>query len=130
MKITDCIAIAAIAVLLASGCTDKSPESKAPASSSLQSDPHWVHRSTPNAKVAVVFIHGIIGDLNETWTNADRNITFFDLLKQSSEVGPKVDIFAFGYPSRVLGGASFTIGEAAKRLQLTMEANRVTQYPK
>lgn len=63
MKITDCIAIAAIAVLLASGCTDKSPESKAPASSSLQSDPHWVHRSTPNAKVAVVFIHGIIGDL-------------------------------------------------------------------
>ena len=117
---------AVIFVVLAqalASCGEKTPTSNTGTTSppadalvAAQTDPHWVHRSTSNAKIAVVFIHGIIGDLNETWTNADKKITFFDLLKQAPEVGSKVDIFAFGYPSRVLGGGSFTIGEAAKRI--------------
>lgn len=91
-------------------------------------DPQWVHRKDPNAKVVLVFVHGIFGDTLGTWTN--RNGTrFFDLVDKDPDLGPKVDSYAFGYTSRMFGSGSFDIQEAANRLHIYLENAGVLGYP-
>lgn len=91
-------------------------------------DPQWVSRSTPNAKVAVVFIHGLTGGTLETWTNANGK-TFFELLKATEGVGSQVDVFAFGFTSNVLKSGSLDVREAANKLHESLKFNKVLDYP-
>lgn len=90
-------------------------------------DPRWVLQGNPRAKIAVVFIHGIFGDTLGTWTHANGT-RFFDLLKNAPDVGDKVDIYAFGFTSRMFGEGSQDIREASLKLHEYLEYHGVTGY--
>lgn len=119
-------AIAALALL--AGCP-KSPPSPPPTASVVNTtDPDWVARATPPAKVALVFIHGIFGDTRGTWTHAGGT-SMFALLKAAPQVGPNVDVFAFGFTSKMFGTGSLDIREAANKLHESLEFKQVLSYP-
>src|SRR5262245_7147752 len=93
------------------------------------SEPQWVTPEKQRSKgVAVVFVHGIFGDTLGTWTN-DTGESFFHLLKAHPDVGPKVDIFAFGFTSNMFKQGSFDVREAEKQLQASLESKKVLDYP-
>ena len=91
-------------------------------------DPHWVKRSSPNEKVAVVFVHGLFGDTDGTWTNASGQ-SFFKLLEAAPGVGRQLDIFAFGFTSNAIKSGSLDIREAANMLEQSLQYNGVWDYP-
>lgn len=89
--------------------------------------PHWVNQRTPHADIALVFVHGIFGDTLGTWQS--KRGSFFDLLAVDDDIGPKVDMYAFGYTSKMLGEGSFGIDEAANTLYARLETSGVLEYP-
>lgn len=91
-------------------------------------DPAWVFKNTPPAKVALVFVHGIFGDTIDTWKHADGK-TMFDLVHEDPKIGPKVDMLAFGYTSNMLRSGSLDIQEAANLLDAHMRDKGVLDYP-
>lgn len=91
-------------------------------------DPHWVQQATPPSRVAVVFVHGLFGDTDGTWTNANGK-SFFTLLKSAPGIGNQVDIFAFGFTSNKLKSGSLDIREAANMLEQSLQYNGVWNYP-
>ncbi|MDR3385601.1 MAG: hypothetical protein P4L92_01005 [Rudaea sp.] len=91
------------------------------------SDPQWIGEHG-KANTAVVFVHGIFGDTLGTWTNANGQ-TFFDLLRSSPELQGKVDVYAFGFTSKMFAGGSLNIREAAAKLDDTLEFDGVWKYP-
>jgi pimeloyl-ACP methyl ester carboxylesterase len=91
-------------------------------------DPRWVHRNDPRADVAVVFVHGIFGDTVGTWTH-EGGTSIFDLLRGLPAVGPKVDLFAFGYTSNMFAAGSLSIQEAANSLHGRLQLEQVLDYP-
>lgn len=91
-----------------------------------KTDPHWVSQATPRNKIAVVFIHGIFGDTDGAWTNANGK-TFFQFLK-SADVGEKLDVLAFGFTTKMFERGSLDINEAATKLTQQMEYYKITDY--
>ncbi|HET6553790.1 MAG TPA: alpha/beta fold hydrolase [Dyella sp.] len=91
-------------------------------------DPHWVKQASPPSRVAVVFVHGLFGDTDGSWTNANGT-TFFQLLKSAPGVGNQVDVFAFGFTSNKLKGGSLDVREAANMLEQSLQYNGVWNYP-
>jgi pimeloyl-ACP methyl ester carboxylesterase len=83
-------------------------------------DPQWVKRHTPHAKVALVFVHGIFGKTLVTWT-ASSGTSFFQLIYDDPDVGEYVDVYAFGFTSKMFRSGSFEIQEAADKLQPYLE---------
>ncbi len=75
----------------------------------------------------MVFVHGIFGDINQTWTN-DNGATFFDLLASAPSMQGKLDIFAFGFTSTMWGGGSLDIREAANKLESYLTNKGVWGY--
>ena len=93
-------------------------------------NPQWViPQHSPHADTAVVFVHGIFGDTLGTWLNGTTGKHFYDLVASDPALGPNVDLFAYGFPSTMLGHGSFTIGEAANRLVNDLEYYKVLTYP-
>ena len=90
-------------------------------------DPHWVCQSTPPAHTAVVFVHGIFGDTNDTWAN-DNGRTFFDLLASAPGMQGKLDLFAFGFTSTMWSGGSLDIREAANKMESYLLNKGVWNY--
>jgi hypothetical protein len=90
-------------------------------------DPHWVAQAKPPSKVAVVFVHGIFGDTDATWTNANGQ-SLFKLLKSVPELGDQLDIFAFGFTSNKFKAGSLDIREAANMLEQTLQYDGVWDY--
>jgi len=91
------------------------------------SDPQWVKQHNPHAQVAVVFVHGIFGDTLGTW--GTEKTSFFKLLEDDPEIGPKVDLFAFGYTSNMFKSGSLAIDEAANLLYARLDNEGVLKYP-
>lgn len=91
-------------------------------------DPRWVHRNVPRADVAVVFVHGIFGDTVGTWTH-DSGTSVFSLLEDNPDIGPRVDLFAFGYTSNMFRSGSLSIQEAANSLHQRLMLEQVLDYP-
>lgn len=136
MKFRDAGWIGLVAVFLAlpgvgcdgsSGVAGDKDEPKVAASEINRTDPRWVSQATPHKPVAVVFIHGIFGDTLGTWAVDDQHSSFFDYLK-SSDVGDKVDVFAFGFTSKMFGEGSLDINEAATKLEQQLKFHRVADY--
>lgn len=125
------LVLSAILLLVGCGKNKDAPPPVTPAATEYVNakDPQWVHQSTPPAKVAVVFIHGLTGDTLSTWTNPGNGRTFFDLLKASPKVGPQVDVFAFGFTSNIVRSGSFDVREAANKLHESLKFNGVLDYP-
>jgi pimeloyl-ACP methyl ester carboxylesterase len=99
-----------------------------PVGSTTDPDPHWVVQQKPQAKVALVYVHGIIGDMIGTWT-APNGKTFFDLVNENASTKGKADAFVFGFPSYILKAGSFDIREAANRLHERLESSGILSYP-
>ncbi len=93
------------------------------------SDPQWVVRQQVPAKVAVVFVHGLFGDTIGTWTHKN-GVRFFDLVAADEAIAGKVDILAFGYPSRMFASGSFDIQAAANALHARLEHHGILSYQK
>ena len=91
-------------------------------------DPHWVVRQSPRAKVALVYVHGVTGDMVGTWT-ASNGKTFFDLVNENDATKGKADAFVFGFPSYLFRAGSFDIREAANRLHLQLKTQGLLDYP-
>src|SRR2546421_12454830 len=90
------------------GCAKKAPDSSAPSTgttSQTDPNPHWVVQQTPSAKVALVYVHGIFGDMTGTWT-ADNGETFYGLVNENPATKGKVDEFVYGFPSYILKATS------------------------
>ena len=119
------IAVLAVLALALAGCKD---EPKPPAATGNSTDPAWVSQASPPAKVAVVFIHGIFGDTLGTWSN-DNGSSMFKQLKAAPQVGPHVDVFAFGFTSKMFGSGSLDIREAANKLHESLQFKGVLDYP-
>ncbi|MET0984928.1 MAG: hypothetical protein ABW034_05915 [Steroidobacteraceae bacterium] len=130
-----------IAVLLATGIvmsamtgcsreqqSDAQPSSTVDQAQLKDPDPHWVIRQNPPAKVALVYVHGVTGDMIGTWT-ADNGKTFFDLVNENPATKGKADAFVFGFPSYLFKAGSFDIREAANRLHLRLASQGVLNYP-
>ncbi|MUV12936.1 esterase/lipase family protein [Noviluteimonas gilva] len=89
-------------------------------------DPGWIYQD-PNKRhpVAVVFVHGLFGDVRESWSNGNKS--FFDYLHESG-IGDKVDIYAFGFTSSMIGQGSLKVGQAAIKLDQFMKIDGVDKY--
>jgi hypothetical protein len=123
------ILVAALASLTA--CHQDSKKSDASGGSGgtpADPDPHWVIQQSPRAKVALVYVHGVTGDMVDTWT-ASNGKTFFDLVNENPATKGKADAFVFGFPSFLLTAGSFDIREAANRLHLQLKTQGVLDYP-
>lgn len=114
-------AFALVLIVVMAGCD--------PSSGTNQTDPHWVYRKAdePRNKVAIVFVHGIFGDTDGTWTNKNGR-RFFDFLHESPGLGDKVDIFAFGFTSKMFTSGSLGIGEAATSMDQYLHFHGVDDY--
>jgi hypothetical protein len=121
-----------LAVAAVAGCFKKDPPVTAPAvvgqPATPDPDPHWVVQQTPPAKIALVYVHGVIGDMIGTWT-APNGKKFFELVDEHQTTKGKADAFVFGFPSEVLDRGSFDIREAANRLHLRLQTQGVLEYP-
>jgi pimeloyl-ACP methyl ester carboxylesterase len=109
------------------GCQKKEPAAASETAIANTSDPQWVKQHLPQAQLAVVFVHGIFGDTLGTWSG--RGTSFFKLLEDDPEIGPKVDLFAFGFTSNMFRGGSLAIDEAANLLYARLDNEGVLKYP-
>lgn len=119
---------ALVALLLA--CLATLPACKKKAVVANTTDPQWIEPRNTEARVAVVFIHGLFGDTLGTWrANPPPNETsFFTLLRAAPEVGDKVDLYAFGFTSDMFGTGSLNIREAANSLENKLDSAGVWNY--
>lgn len=92
----------------------------------VASDSRWLSRSDPAKDTVLVFVHGLFGDTVGTWTNKSGK-TFFQYVAESP-VGPRVDMFAFGYPSNYIASGSFNVIQAANSLSAKLQALGVMSY--
>ena len=115
-----------------SGCKPKPaptiPGADSGRTTAADPDPHWVIRQSPPAKVALVYVHGVTGDMIGTWT-ADNGKTFWDLANENEQLKGKADAFVFGFPSHVFQSGSFDIQQAANSLHERLEFSQVLNYP-
>lgn len=116
-------------ILLLAACPSPTPP---PETLGNKNGPQWIyppegiHPPAQHKSIAVVFIHGIFGDALDTWTSP-AGTRFFDLLHQS-EFGEQLDIYAFGYTSKMLEGGSLSIDEAARSLHQYLQHHRLLDY--
>ena len=85
----------------------------------------YVHHS-PTNDVAIVFVHGVLGDGIGTWRNEQNGAYWPDLLMQD-QTFDGASIFVFDYPSPLRGKAP-SIDEAAEMLRSALNSARVTDH--
>lgn len=118
---------AVLAVLLLVAC-HKAPTVSPAGQVYDDPDPKWMLHQKPPAKVALVFVHGVTGDMTGTWT-ASNGRTFWGLVDENEQLSGQTDAFVFGFPSYVLKGGSFDIDQAANRLHQRLKYGGVLNYP-
>ncbi len=95
------------------------------AATPAQAESRYVRHDASNRQV-IVFVHGVLGNSTETWTNPDSGAYFPALLTQDHDFDG-TDIFVVDYPSPRVG-TSLSIDELAESLRLTLESNRVFDH--
>ena len=85
----------------------------------------YVRREAANRQV-VVFVHGVLGNSVDTWTNAAARTYWPSLLSQDKDFDG-ADIFVVDYPSPKFS-ASLSIDELADSLRLTLESQGVLAH--
>lgn len=115
--------------LLAPGCDkdDDGTDTKIGKTTNI-TGPHWVSQAKPPSDIAVVFIHGLFGDTDDTWKHQGTGKTFFDYVESSPGIGDKVDIFAFGFTSKIIGSGSLDIREAANKIPDRLKFHGLMRY--
>ncbi|HEX7891671.1 MAG TPA: hypothetical protein VF522_20140 [Ramlibacter sp.] len=90
-------------------------------------DPRWVRDPRPDAKAALVLVHGLFGDTLGTWTKPGRK-PLYDYVLAHDAIGKAVDVFAFGFTSNLVGPGSLDIREAANKLDQSLQFHGVYKY--
>lgn len=80
-------------------------------------------RQSPNATTVIVFVHGIFGNGQDTWTNGNA---YWPSLLKSDSAFDGVDIFVYSYPTTLW--ATLSIDELAENMRLQFNANGVEKY--
>jgi pimeloyl-ACP methyl ester carboxylesterase len=75
---------------------------------------HFVKESGTSKKL-IVFVHGVIGDMDNTWVNPATHASWPELIKSDPDLGD-FDVYVYGYSSPALGTAS-DINEIAERFR-------------
>jgi triacylglycerol esterase/lipase EstA (alpha/beta hydrolase family) len=75
----------------------------------------------------IVFVHGVLGNARESWTNL-KSKTFFPDLLINDKTFDGWDVFVVDYPSRALGADQPRIHELAESLRLTFVAHGVLDH--
>lgn len=77
---------------LAAGCKSSSPTGE-------QDDTSFFVRQS-NRHRLIIFVHGVMGDPRQTWTNTSTN-QFFPELVSKNHTFDDADIYVFGFPSKL-----------------------------
>lgn len=77
----------------------------------------------PGQKKLIIFVHGIIGDMDNTWINQKTHASWPDLVARDSDL-KDFDVYVYGYSSPPLGQAS-DIEEIAHRLGKQLKDGKV-----
>src|SRR5258706_13825833 len=59
----------------------------------------------PGHKKLIVFVHGVMGDMDNTWENAETHSSWPRMVSQDKDLAD-FDVFVYGYFSPKLGEAS------------------------
>jgi pimeloyl-ACP methyl ester carboxylesterase len=87
---------------------------------------HFVGGHGKNRKL-IVFVHGVIGDMDNTWVNAKTHASWPEMFRSDDELS-KFDVYVYGYASPATGNAS-TIEEIAVRfLQFLKDSGDFQNY--
>ncbi len=108
-----------IALLIVCACGDDD-------SAAGEEKSQWIERPQ-TAKVAVVFVHGVLGSAVATWTH-ESGATFFSALKAHPQLGSSLALYAAGYPSRMVSPGSLQIQEAANKIHEDLKFDGVLDY--
>jgi pimeloyl-ACP methyl ester carboxylesterase len=73
---------------------------------------HFVGQHGRNKKL-LVFVHGVMGDMDNTWVNAETHASWPELITGDPDL-TDFDVFVYGYASPAMGDAS-TIGQISVR---------------
>jgi pimeloyl-ACP methyl ester carboxylesterase len=66
----------------------------------------------------IIFVHGVMGDSIDTWTNS-RTKAYWPTLLLKDHVFNGYDVYAYGFPSP-LGGRSYSVDELADNMRLIL----------
>jgi pimeloyl-ACP methyl ester carboxylesterase len=66
---------------------------------------HFVKDSNQKNKKVIVFVHGVLGDMDNTWTNKNTSSSWPDLIAKDLTMAD-YDVYVYGYMSPALGSAS------------------------
>jgi triacylglycerol esterase/lipase EstA (alpha/beta hydrolase family) len=80
-------------------------------------------RQSPNSTTVIVFVHGIFGNGQDTWTNGSA---YWPSLLKSDSTFDGADIFVDSYPTT--SWATLSIDELAENMRLQFNANGVAKY--
>lgn len=114
MKVSRTAAAAALAMMLLLSCK------KAEDAKTVSKDSSSFYVRNEKKPRVIVFVHGVLGNPRETWTNATTGAFFPELVK-ADKAFDESDIFVYGFPSPKLNG-SYNIDELSEhmRRQLTL----------
>lgn len=85
----------------------------------------WVRQlGADKAKGVIVFVHGVLGDAQKTWSNGN---TYWPELLTRDKTFDGQDIYVYEYPSPKLG-KSYSIDELAENLRLMLDSDSVSRY--
>src|ERR1039457_1498257 len=76
---------------------------------------HFVKGPTPEHKNLVIFVHGVLGDSEGTWTNPENHAYWPKLVSEDPDFS-EYDVSVYGYLSPLLSKAS-AINDIASRMQ-------------
>jgi pimeloyl-ACP methyl ester carboxylesterase len=65
---------------------------------------HFVGEHGNNKKL-LIFVHGVIGDMDNTWVNSETHASWPELIRGDQSLGD-FDVFVYGYASPAMGDAS------------------------
>ena len=80
----------------------------------------------PTRAKVIVFVHGVVGNADSTWTNSQTN-AYWPRLVATDQTFADANVYVFEYPTPPLG-KSLSINELAEAMRRRLEADDVLQH--
>lgn len=99
----------AVLILSSLSCASNDRQPDAQPTAGARAQESVPHRSfferRDKTRSLLVFVHGVLGDPRESWTNASSGAFFPELMKKDDDVFSGWDIYVVGYPTPRTGAA-------------------------
>lgn len=116
--------VAGLCALCLQGCEKSSSTQGASAPPSAS---YWIKSSRPDARTAIVFVHGVMGDSRTTWLAPGAEAGWPVLVSRDPAL-PSVDVLAVGYRSTSIGAASNVEEIAVRSLRALRDEGLFANY--